>query len=493
MTATSFNDAPPGLLYRFRPLSRLLGSGELAKQEIYFASPQQLNDPMEGFLDIYWRGDLVAWQNLFKHYIRCLDVAFSLAMLLGEREAITWDQIPVVGPFAEESGLPREEYLTQAFREFMEDSSIREALTHLASRELPIRRDELRAYCSSVHMFAMSVLWTQFEAQGMQPAGSGTHLREAGRKSAEAARELAWQHARLLSQDEEPSRNRALFATRDHVAYQLGLVDALLAKEGSFPNRDFVFRDFPFEFPDQLERLIYPDWRVACFMAEARNASLWGSYGDSHRGVCLVFKPELESGRATLPLSRIVGRGPSGPIKGKVQQDLHRVHYTKRFPEVDFFRSIGRLPVGQLFKHWHSDGEGRRSSCALDYGDEWREAYWKAFYPGISTKLQDWEREREFRMILSGFGTDFSQPEQCKATYEFESLAGLVFGMKTPMAEKLAIIRIVGEKCSAAGRRDFKFYEARYSEAEGKIDHVNLDLLERAFDIASSDRIGGRR
>lgn len=46
----------PEFLYRFRPLKRLLQYGELEKQEIYFASPSELNDPMEGFRDLFWRG-----------------------------------------------------------------------------------------------------------------------------------------------------------------------------------------------------------------------------------------------------------------------------------------------------------------------------------------------------------------------------------------------------------------------------------------------------
>ena len=43
-------------LYRFRSLYWLLDQGELEKQEIYFAKPEQLNDPMEGFRDIFWKG-----------------------------------------------------------------------------------------------------------------------------------------------------------------------------------------------------------------------------------------------------------------------------------------------------------------------------------------------------------------------------------------------------------------------------------------------------
>ena len=43
-------------VYRFRSMKRLLEDKyqELKKQEIYFASPEQLNDPMEGLRDIFW-------------------------------------------------------------------------------------------------------------------------------------------------------------------------------------------------------------------------------------------------------------------------------------------------------------------------------------------------------------------------------------------------------------------------------------------------------
>jgi hypothetical protein len=49
-------------LYRFRPIDRLLEKNELRKQEIFFAKPENLNDPMEGFRDVFWKGDEIVWQ-----------------------------------------------------------------------------------------------------------------------------------------------------------------------------------------------------------------------------------------------------------------------------------------------------------------------------------------------------------------------------------------------------------------------------------------------
>lgn len=50
-------------LYRFRSAERLPGNskstGELEGQYIYFASPEQLNDPLEGYRELYFSGDKI--------------------------------------------------------------------------------------------------------------------------------------------------------------------------------------------------------------------------------------------------------------------------------------------------------------------------------------------------------------------------------------------------------------------------------------------------
>jgi hypothetical protein len=57
----------PDHLYRFRSIHSILGGfHELENQEIYFCPPQQLNDPLEGFKDIFWKGDEIVWRNLLR-------------------------------------------------------------------------------------------------------------------------------------------------------------------------------------------------------------------------------------------------------------------------------------------------------------------------------------------------------------------------------------------------------------------------------------------
>ncbi len=72
-------------IYRFRSIDKILhtddlnspniseedkirGFDELRKQQIYFSPIDNLNDPMEGFRDIFWSGDEIIWKNFIRQY-----------------------------------------------------------------------------------------------------------------------------------------------------------------------------------------------------------------------------------------------------------------------------------------------------------------------------------------------------------------------------------------------------------------------------------------
>jgi hypothetical protein len=60
-------------VYRYRSAGAVLEQfEELEKQEIYFSATDDLNDPMEGFKDVFWAGDEIVWAALLKHYVFCL-------------------------------------------------------------------------------------------------------------------------------------------------------------------------------------------------------------------------------------------------------------------------------------------------------------------------------------------------------------------------------------------------------------------------------------
>lgn len=148
------------VLYRFRSTYNLLdGYNELENQEIYFAPPDQLNDPMEGFRDILWIGDHVVWENLLKHYLLCLEHCCSLAIIAGDLHKISSKDIPV---FKTKINLPTEKYTnlySDITKRFFSEALIVRLVSSLPKRKNRIRRSELILHISRIHQLAVETIF----------------------------------------------------------------------------------------------------------------------------------------------------------------------------------------------------------------------------------------------------------------------------------------------------------------------------------------------
>jgi hypothetical protein len=143
--------------YRFRSVERLLGDEfqELANQSIFFASPEQLNDAMEGYRDFFWSGDLIVWKNFFRHYLRCLQHAFALLIMHGDSlRMISMNELPI---FCAADEFPTEEYrkLAQEISQlFLGREDVIKYITAMANSGGKIRRDELKYHLNYLHLIA---------------------------------------------------------------------------------------------------------------------------------------------------------------------------------------------------------------------------------------------------------------------------------------------------------------------------------------------------
>jgi len=70
------------MIYRFRSAQSVLKHKELENTEIYFSPYDELNDPMEGFLNVVWQGDDVAWIGLITHYVLMMQYT-SMGIFIG--------------------------------------------------------------------------------------------------------------------------------------------------------------------------------------------------------------------------------------------------------------------------------------------------------------------------------------------------------------------------------------------------------------------------
>ena len=222
--------------------------------------------------------------------------------------------------------------------------------------------------------------------------------------------------------------------------------------------------DFPKVYVENLKNLPFPKWWTACFTESYNNLSVWAKYADSHKGACLIFEDNLNW----------------KSVKYRITL-FHKVSYENKLTEIDFFRSIGAGTVAEIMETWYTDGAGNTSECASHIGDEsdgaaWRKDYWDNFFRIITTKNRDWEYEQEYRVILYDIIKGIVEKDDHTLTYDFKSLKGIIFGMRTPTEDKLKLIEIIERKCKEHNRTDFKFFQADYSPENGDIRKYEIQL-----------------
>ncbi|MGK2740744.1 hypothetical protein ACSHT0_07595 [Tepidicaulis sp. LMO-SS28] len=475
-------------LYRFRTLERLVNKGELEKQEIFFASPETLNDPMEGFRDFFWLGDAVIWGNLFRHYILCLDHVFVHSLVAGESYSISRNDIPVFNIDDDHKTQQLVDRKSKLADEFLHHALIMRLIEFLKNKSTPTRREELSIYLRMAHPIALLTIQKINIDSGLT-----TYEKTSGRENAllESMMKHATQTIDKIAQIEATSTSNEasdlitkLFRAQHEIESDVRFIHLYSQDEKSLsPNKNFVLIEFPSEYIIQIEKLAHPSWFTACFMEECHDSSVWGHYGDSHTAACLIFRTEPVNGIKTLRLTMPVGLGNNGIIKRTTLLQFHKVTYESKHQPIDFFRSLGVSPIPSVLKTWYTNLAGERSECGTHIFDreqqsEWRSRYWADLYSSLTRKLEAWRNEQEQRLISTSDLLDLSAPSSRIVHYDFSDLEGIIFGIKTPMDMKARICEIIEDKCRHEGRKDFKFFQAFYSSETGRIEHREMSLLK---------------
>jgi hypothetical protein len=476
----------PEYFYRFRSTKALFGPydeskgqfDELSREEIYFSHPSELNDPMEGFRNLLWYGDDIVWRNLLRHYLFCLMQSSCVFWCMGATfTPSACDHIIHQTP----DDLP-DAPVRKVYKEICDDFFLHQVpndlIKDLAARTAAIGRDELSYYLRALNAFAVSLIQSAISrrAEGkdeMAPMPDG-------KRSLDSLGKF------LKSGHKEVSE--ANFASSELTFMQSNLIcDFGGERTAQQAGWMFLVRDFPTYYIGALERLVYPNWYAACFVSDPADPSMWGGYGDGHRGVCLKFSSSTnsEGSPPTLSLYRIQSwSGNKNDISANyafVPQPIEKVRYTHEYPEINFFGSLGTVLMPKL-SFWYAGPTGARSTSSNDIfenTDEWRKHYWNIFHTGSTSKTSEWAHEQEHRIIIRDTEMQkFSDKPSRKLKYKFGDLAGIIFGIKMEAADKIRIMKIIQQKCLSAARTDFEFYQAHYSRQSQKVEFAPLPLLK---------------
>ena len=432
---------------------------------------------MEGFRDIFWQGDRIAWTNLFRHYLYCVHTIYVHFRIAGEFMELRPHHIPVMSDTSHMATPKAVSLFEDICGRVFQKASLNEFIEKIVNAKRNARHDEVLFYLHSLHHIALQEIQDSHIDHGLASNGERRKTFPTDFKHFKHVHEIL----DLMPQIEEKRFLDVLFACSSTMMEDMFIRHnlALGSESESEKNRQLLVYDFPGVYLKQLERLLYPDWYVACFMKDYRNSSTWANYGDNHQGACLVFGAETTSGRSSLKLNKITGYSNNGELWRRSPMSFHEVKYGDKAGEIDFFRSIGRLPEAKLIEAWYSDKDGNLSECSdhLQKNTEsWRENYWDNFCPNITIKTKDWKYEQESRLLLYCLIGDLSEPRCRTLTYDFSSLKGIIFGIRTPPSDKLKIIETIHKKCRKNNRTDFEFFQAYHCHETGGIQKYSLNL-----------------
>ena len=455
------------LFYRMRSLDRLLGKewrendgkdGELDKQEIYFASPNELNDPMEGFGSIVFKGDKILWHNFFKHYVMCLERRCNVYILCKElykQPSFDLNDMVIHNAFDDLYSQISQKMFNDIYKDFKLDCS--KEIDTIATIKTPITKDTLYYYLKIIHFVALAHINKHYIENGFIQNHSIDYF-----GIAKVHRDFltplikCWEKYNIGD-----GQNKELDEMCRYAKYA-GDSEIIKNLLNAPPEINMTMYDFPISYLNYLDELIYPAYYVACFLKKSRNSSLWGHYADGHKGVCLIFKNSANGIKLT----------DLKPLP------FEKINYNAEFETINFFENLSNLAKFQILK-WHC-GENNQKSSVVDKifknEEEWRKDCRKTFYKKIVTKTKDWQYENEYRLVIDC--QNKLEKQERIFQYNFDDLEGIIFGMETPQDAKAIIIDIIWKKCIANNRKEFKIYQAYYCKESGDIQYKLYRLIQ---------------
>ena len=275
--------------YRFRKSSNLFGKfEELENQNVFLASTDDLNNPMEDVRDIVWNGDKITWTNLFEHYLYCIGRVMLLSPFVANKCKLEKRCIPINEHRSNATSSERLTLLDEIEKRTFDSSHFAVLVDKLSMEDRAISRNELLYYLKILHFHALPIIQNIYVNRGLWSDASEVPTRDGPTYT-----DLLLDDLSLGFESGERHKIEEVFASKQNnlrnriIAEDLG-DDPHVAGVTGF-NRRFVMIDFPSNYVKMLDRLLDPEVYVACFTRRWDSELMWAHYADGHKGVSLIF------------------------------------------------------------------------------------------------------------------------------------------------------------------------------------------------------------
>lgn len=222
-------------------------------------------------------------------------------------------------------------------------------------------------------------------------------------------------------------------------------------------------------FKTELQRIIkvfFESSFASCFSETCTDFLMWSHYASKHTGICIEFSlmrenqfPYFKIGRRNPDNDKFLEQYSEWKLKGGLYWDkIKKVKYQDSLPSISFY------DFSSVFEN-----EGDCDLMALSkskwygYANELERIY--------TIKSLPWKYEKEWRAIEINFG-ELKEPEQRIRHYPIEAVTGIYFGIRTPLAIKNRIYKILNPE-----NEEINYYECQLS-TKRDLEFIKWDFVE---------------
>ncbi len=462
-------------LYHYRSIERALL--EIEEGTFHFSSREELNDPLEGYLRVYWQGDVAAWEGLLRNFICSLFINICDNYL--SRQGILIYNQGFVRDLCQFDNKPIKSVLEALGNQFLEIEDVRDVAETFGKSECKCYSLQLICAFQFIYPLALKMC---FESCLKNQIIADTEAKELIAKYGQgfAINDSKVKFSDFFEKNNKQEKdNIAIIKVMEDIItdmsefWLMGLdfdkQDVLYKQEDRSSSNTLINKrnrdarewiKCTFEFPniylEELKEMLYPRGFFVCFSANNDISPMWGNYADNHKGACLIYKTDENQ---TLKVNV--------RFSGFRSLSAKKVLYGGEVTERNFFETLGRLTYPQIIK-WLTGKQGiSRCYDAFKYEDEWRKKYWETFEIKNYRKLVSWSYENEYRLQITDMFYDMEDTAKRNFQYDPQSLKGIVFGIRTSEYDKKRLYNaLLGKKEQLKG---FSFYQAEYDEDKQKI------------------------
>lgn len=463
--------------YRFRSLRNLFNQyddtnnaekkitrlGELEEQCIFFPTVQQLNDPMEGYRNLIWKGDKIVWINFIRNFMFLYtDILTELDTKI-DIEKLDIDKIKYkytmkfrefniprctkTGKFyldSEINTITEEDYnslefikqidfFTKAFEPLLKNKNFNTLINYLVENEIPNFKIEiiLGVILLNIHNFIFDNNSKIFDDKT------------------------------LFDIKNIIKSNEHTFLKKDERYFSI--------KESSI-GTEVYFKTINL-YLKILNESMFDNWYVTCFMKEMDNPIVWSHYAENHTSICFIYEMIEENNVNYLTLKN----NKSEVIKFK----LNEVNYNEnKRTKINPFENFGMLMKDEVVNQWVKFYDQESKLLFNCYDEEFPTKYSSTQFNDLLIKSEHWKYENEYRIIISDIMKFYSDAKDRTFQYDYNQLKGLIIGINTDKENLIKIVKVVEKLQIKFDRKDdFIIKQAYYCTIDKKIKTYDIITL----------------